>query len=406
MRNKILLCSIILCCHSIIAYGQETTEQANSYFEKGIFYKGLFNATINRQINVYNARLYLIDNKEKIAKLADKKIKFSKDEISCIRYYRGLCYYYQGRLEKAILDFEKVSKSSDKYLEARIRLVGCYYEQGKIKEATRLWNEVYPKKENNPLTKKDIDNALNALNKTPKSKTVFYDPSILNLKSQKYLGLAVKYYQKESQNEDSQCLCGIAELMDGRINDSIRTLTPLIYSNRWEIKAKAKINLGVAYYLKGERAKSNTLWDEVKREYNNKPGVISELGYTYSRLGINLNEALSLCREARGLFSYHLGMVYFKKGVIENKTDYTYNATRLLENGCGSDSLFLLDLSNAYYYKKWFDHSINILMQIPDMEIKDVIYLTQNMSENWKIFTWCPGLGLPEFKLEWIDIWY
>lgn len=459
----ILLWNIVLCCCATAVYGErlQDANRAKEYLNSGLFYKGLFNSAVNTQMNSYNATLYFIQHKEKIDMLTGIKGRYPTQAVPYIRYYRGLCYYYQGKFPEAIADFNSVPNSSDKYLEARIRLGGCYYKQKRTKEAKGLWDNLYSQHRNNPifvsklgnlyaelgintqavlkycqktdigkrglvwlyLRQNRINDALN-LTKTIDAKTPdsilknilsFYDPGLLRLKSHVYLSLAVNHYQRAIETEQSEklnCQMGIAQLMSGRLNESIITLTPLINSNKWQIKAKAMINLGTAYYLSGSKTEAYNLWGKITNDYKENPVVMSELGYTYSRLGIRLNEALSLCREGSGLLSYYLGMVYFKKGVIEDNINYICDAPGLLQKGCRfpasynpkvHNRLFLLDLSNVYYYKGMFGHSVHILMQLltfyPDVE--EIVYLTQSMNEKWKIIQF-----LPEFEIEWIDIWY
>ncbi|MFH1860277.1 MAG: hypothetical protein ABH870_04605 [bacterium] len=453
MQVKILWYIIIFCLCSGVVDGQELPgdPQAQEYHKLGLFYNALFNTAVNTQLNYYNAKLYLAGRGE-----LPRGIK--RERKDHIWYYRGLCYYYQGGLKKAIADFKRVPESSDKYFEAMIKSGACYYKQREIKKAKGLWDKVYSKKKDNPqflsklgnlyaelginmdtafeycqkkkigkrglvwiyLEKGKIDKALSLIREIDAKEpdlidgrgegvfSRFYDPGILKLKSLVHLRAAEKYYQMAIKKKRNDSLCyqlGIAQLMGRRIGDSIRTLTPLTGSSKWEIKAEAKINLGVAYYLEGTRTTANTLWNEVRQKYNNRPGpgVMSELGYIYSRLGINLNNALSLCKEEDKLFSYYSGMACFKKGLLENNMDYISKAPALLEKS-PCDPVYLLDLSNAYYIRRDFWHATNILMQIDSPDVKMVFDNVQGMAYAWESIAL--DAQKQNWKIEWIDLWY
>ncbi len=460
MPNRIFF-FIVLCFLPFIANGQEESDitQAKEYFRSGMFYKGLFNTAANRELNYCNAILYLVDNKDMIYKYTGKKSKFSKGVISYTRYYRGLCYYYQGRFKEAITDLQKVDISSDKYLEAQIRLGACYYKEGKGKEAKKIWENllfqnkknllflsnlgniyaelginlttatVYCQKENEGkigliwiyIKNNKIDEALKltkdiAFESNKREKLEFYDPGFFELKSYVYLNQAVKYYQKaiELKKDDySCCQLGISQIMCKRINNAIATLQPLINSNKWEVRAETMINLGVAYYLKGLKDDAFKVWEGVIKGYKEKVWVMNKLGYTYSQLEIKLDEVLALCRE--DAYPYYIGRVYFKKGILSDNIDNIYEATRLLEKGCGNprgynpkidNPSFLLELSNVYYCRRLFLESIQPLMWLSDYypEVEGVISLTQYMNNVWENILKFRIEQFPNFRIEWKDI--
>ncbi|MEW6618002.1 MAG: tetratricopeptide repeat protein [bacterium] len=446
MQIKLLWSIIILCLYSGITYGQKSPES----YQRGLLYKELFNTAVNTQINHYNALLI-----EKGKPPVDAK-PIRKDHIW---YYRGLCYYYQGNFLSAIADFKRIPKSSDKYPEAQIRWGACYYKQGKITEAKKLWNDACSQKKNNPLflskmgnlyaelgtntttatkycqkTEKgtsglvwiylkngDVDKALDLIKKisnkpdledyigrcTGGSVTLqFYDPGLLWIRSQVYLMSAVKYYQQaidSQKNDELSCQLGITQLMAGRLNDSITTLKPLINSNRWEVKAKALINLGVAYYLKGSKQEAETTWNQVENNYKDNPAVMSELGYTYARLGIKLDDALSLCKE--GKESYYLGMVYFKRGVIGNNSNDINEACNEMGHfeRDSNNLLHLLGLCNAYYVNRDFNAATEIFYKyLQRYSGTNRIYESlRYINEARKDITWFGNL-----KIEWKDLWY
>lgn len=458
---KTLLTLVFLGISIDTIYGQDSIK-ADEYFKLGFLYKGLFNTAVNTQINYYTAKLFLIGKGELPKGVRPEK----KDHIL---YYRGLCYYYQGDVKKAMLDFKKIPKSSDKYIESIIRLGACYYKQKGIKKAIRLWNKAYLLSKNEPkfisklgnlyaelginiptattyckkdklgeiglvwisLHKKDIDNALGLIEKIEAKKpdlivnrgrwkeityiSRFYDPGILAIKAQVYLNASIKYYQNKVMTERNDYLCckiGIAQLMSGNLNESITTLEPLTHSNNWEVRAKALINLGIAYYLRGEKQNADNSWNIVINSYRNKQLVMSELGYTYARLGIRLDKALSLCTDKPGTFSYHLGMVHFKKGILMDSLDYINSAPTLLEGNrrfkAGYDpmydnGLFLLDLANAYFIRKDFTFSEEILSWFCKKysDAEGIFYNIQGMAISWEYLQWEQN-----WMITWKDMWY
>lgn len=458
---------------------------AQTYFKAGIFYKALFNSSLNAHINYYNCRLYL--NKAKTINLEHKGLVLKKANLDYLLYFRGICYYLSEEFQKAINDFNKI-KSKPLYWSALIRLGACYYKKGLIQKANWCWDTVYKNNKNNlevlselgyiyaqlDISEKleealrycqkafeeikteriakcliwvyfknnQVNEAIKLLEKINfknpdlvdklgeykdlkqgieiEYTTKFYDPSILDHKANIYLNQAIKYYKRylrhNPENEVVNCQIGISQLNSNQLNEAIELFNKLLTSSKREnVKLKAKINLGTAYYLKGDKLKAEQLWDDVNKGSDN-PLARNDLGATYAKLGIKLEQAVSLCQveeaEKPGIASWNLGKVYFKKGITQSNTDYLsraimyYEKNHVQESGYSikmNDPLLLLDLATAYYNRHLFRTASEITASLQHHypEAKQGFDSFQAVAEIWQVIKWDEGLA---WKIEWQDI--
>lgn len=456
---------------------------AQTYFSAGIFYKALFDSTVNAHLNYYNCRLYLLD-KTKVANLEQDGLILHEPNIDFLFYFRGICYYLSGNFQKAIEDFNRV-KNKLLYWSARIHLGACYCKKGFFPDATQYWDDVCKNNKNNPeilselnyiYTQLDIPKKLeeavkdcekiyreskskevakylmwtyfknNQLDKATKLMqevkfkipdltdkwgeyrdierginveytTKFYNPLVIDHKADIYLYQAIRYYKEylkfEPEDKITLCQIGISQLNSNQLNLAIDTLEKVLYTDDKNIRLKAKINLGTAYYLVGQAFKAEKLWEEVKNETDNSL-IRSDLGITYAKLGIKLDEALSLCYTEKvkkpGILSWNLGKVYFKKGINDSNREHILNAmmhyekNHIQESGYSvelNDPVLLLDLTNTYYNRHLFRVSSEIMASLRDYypEAEQMFNSVQAVAEIWQIIKW-------DKKLDWEIEWF
>lgn len=141
----------------------------------------------------------------------------------------------------------------------------------------------------------------------------FFDPIILRHLSEYYFRQAQKMCFNPpfptlaqegegglKESLDKGYLLGVINRELGDIKDAISNFEHVLRNTQDEVqKLRARTQLGVCFYLLGEKERAETMWLEI-REFNN-PQVISELGKAYTNLGIHLQDAVRLLRQSRSL---------------------------------------------------------------------------------------------------------
>jgi len=126
----------------------------------------------------------------------------------------------------------------------------------------------------------------------------FFDPIILRHLSEYYFRQAQKMCNPE--NLDEIYLLGVIKGELGEIKNAISNFEHVLANATNETqKSLAKIQLGVCFYLLGEKERAETTRTEVEQSKN--PQVISELSQAYTNLGVHLQEAVQLSEKSRTL---------------------------------------------------------------------------------------------------------
>jgi len=126
----------------------------------------------------------------------------------------------------------------------------------------------------------------------------FFDPIILRHLSEYYFRQAQKLCTTDSS--DGMYLLGVANRELGEIKDAISNFEYVLAKTTDETqKSLTRIQLGICFYLLGEKERAETTWTEV--EQSKHPRVISELGEAYIHLSIHLRDAVQLCEKSRSL---------------------------------------------------------------------------------------------------------
>ncbi|MEW6605850.1 MAG: tetratricopeptide repeat protein [bacterium] len=443
---------------------------ARTYFEAGLLYKKFFNLAVNSQINYYNTKLLLRkevittqslklkpeninhllyfrglcyylrgDLNEAVSDLRKVDIKSTLYLKALIKL--GACYYKLGKIKEAEQTWKEVySYSKDPII---LNELGYTYAELGIKERfnqTQEWaNQVPLEKGRKSLClihfkNNKIDKALELLkeiqleipdlveergayisrdsNRKVKYITNFYNPAMLNHKADIYFTMAIKYYKNYLELAKNKDLIyhqiGLSQFHSNQLKDAILTFSQLINdATDTKIKAMSQINLGTCYYLDDRKEKAFSIWDNLYRNSVRDHEMLSQIGVTYARLKIRLEDALSLCEipEARipGELSWNLGIVYFQKGLNESKIEYFSESIGYLEKNHTQkggytleidDPSLLLDLASAYYNRRLFRTATSIIFSFRQYypEVDQIFNPFQVVSElkgmegiNWKI---------------------
>ncbi len=435
---------------------------ADTYYKAGLLYKDLFELAVNSQINYYSCKLYLSK------KIQEKKEKKSQHYLY---YYRGLCYYYVREIDKAVDDLEnagdylpaqvilgacyhlkgmsqesvkvwdRVSMTKDQRalaLLGRIQvecghvpddglrlceqaeqvyrtcqdkvtaacLASVYVDTGCVDKALKLMDNIKPD------SPEIIDEWGGYADKETGIKiaytTKFYDPQYLRIQAKAYFLKAVECYLKV-KSEYGLCQAGICQLEAGNKKQAFSMLSNICSSGKEEeIRIKAKINTGLLACLDGRKEESFRIWDEVLSDSDN-PLVKSDVGLAYARAGVNLDKAISLCKQTEeekeekaekpGILSQQLGIAYLKKGMLNDDSGLLSNAISYLEKNHvqesgysleRNDPIVLLSLVKAYYYHRIFNLPPEILLSFRDVYpgCDQIFNAFQSVKEAWQIIKW------------------
>jgi len=219
-------------------------------------------------------------------------------ESSDIHHVAGMAFYGKKDNDKAMVHFKKVKPGSRFYQDAIVHISYLYQEKGDMKNA--------------------INHLKEAINKTPDDPELFYYLSMFYEDIQKFKDAvtALKKAIEISPNEEKFLFrLGVVYDKWNKKEDSIKTM-----------KAVIKLN----------------------PEHTN---ALNYLGYTYADLGINLDEAERLIKEALkhkpndGYITDSLGWVYFKKGLFAKALNLLKKAVELVPD----DPIMLEHLGDAYH---------------------------------------------------------
>jgi len=251
-------------------------------------------------------------------------------ENSDIHHLAGLAFYGKKDNDKAMMHFKKVKPGSRFYQDAIVHVAYLYQEKGEVKKA--------------------INHLKDAINKTPDDPELFYYLSTFyeDIKKFKDAETALKKAIEISPNEEKFLFrLGVVYDKWNRKEDSIKTM-----------KAVIKLN----------------------PEHAN---ALNYLGYTYADLGINLDEAERLIKEALkhkpddAYITDSLGWVYFKKGLFAEALNLLKKAVELVPD----DPIMLEHLGDAYLKTNDRINALKFYKRSLKNKKKDKIQLERKIKE-------------------------
>jgi tetratricopeptide (TPR) repeat protein len=438
---------------------------AQAYFDWGMLSHSLFNSAINIELDYYNQEYALWKCKKlksmnlnynwyfrgiclayaqqyEDAIAAFKQIQPNSDIYPQAQLALARCYAQTGKREVAQTLFQQIDAVGKKdpvifsslsvflteFFPSRKQegLANCEVTYSLARGAgvkANVRNTVIRNLSQAYYNTAQIDKALEYLRKLdPKlpefedaSGAKFFDPSLFRLQAQIYLSKGIEYYQKvvekigEEKTSSQLYRIGESFLVLGKYDDAISIFQKLIEKTVGKrLRASTIISLGICYYNKGNSEKAAELWNSVQTERDVL--IQSEMGYTFARLGINLDLALVLCKRTeaevaeQGVLAANLGTAYFHKGIQEkNKKkqgELFWQAIGQLGSYIGNSvdfrrgdwraPLLLINLANGYYLVHRFQKSTTIFLYFRDdyPEVEQLFIACQLTQENWRRIQW------------------
>ncbi len=243
-------------------------------------------------------QLYIDKKKYNAATIILEGMLKGAPESSDIHHVAGMAFYGKKDSDKAMVYFKKVKPGSRFYQDAIVQISYLYQEKGEIENA--------------------INHLKEAINKIPD------DPEL-------YYYLSVFYEDIEN------------------FKDAVSALTKAIEISPSE--EKFLFRLGVVYDKWNRKEDSIKAMKAVINLNPEHASALNYLGYTYADLGINLDEAERLIKEALkhkpddGYITDSLGWVYFKKGLFVEALNLLKKAVELVPD----DPIMLEHLGDAYH---------------------------------------------------------
>ena len=243
------------------------------------------------------AQIYLDKKKYNDAIIALEGMLKSLPYSSDIHYAAGIAYDGINDKEMAIVHFKQVQPDSRFYQNAAIQISFIYRDQGKIEEAINLLENVI----------KNISD-----------------------KTELMLYLASFYEENEEFNNAEKVLKKAMEIDPKNIELYFRL--GVVY-DKWNKKEAAIESMKTVISLDPHNA-----------------NALNYVGYIYAELGINLDEAECLIKEALkympddGYITDSLGWVYYKKGLYKDALKLLKKAVNLVPD----DPVILEHLGDAY----------------------------------------------------------
>jgi tetratricopeptide (TPR) repeat protein len=251
-------------------------------------------------------------------------------ENSDIHHIAGIAFNGKKDNDKAMMHFKKVKPGSRFYQDATVHISYMYQEKGDNKKA--------------------INHLKKAIDKTPDDPELFYYLSTFYEDTQKFKDAetALKKAIEISPNEEKFLFrLGVVYDKWNRKEDSINTMKDLIKLNPKHANA------------------------------------LNYLGYTYADLGINLDEAERLIKEALkykpddGYITDSLGWVYFKKGMFNEALNLLKKAVELVPD----DPIMLEHLGDAYLKTNDRVNALKFYKRSLKNKKKDKIQLERKIKE-------------------------
>jgi tetratricopeptide (TPR) repeat protein len=175
---------------------------------------------------------------------------------------------------------------------------------------------------------------------------------------------------------------GLLYLETGQAKKAAATLQQFVNSNSVDtvLKEKARLKLGAAYYISGDRKKAEDIWAEVTAAGED---VIAEKGYVYARLNIKLKDAVEMAQNSINLSQKNgnknhskiyreIAFIYYKNDMSDAALGLmdkiSLNEPEVLDNVEKNkvvrfyDPALLNDMSRIYYYAagKYFNKVMSL----------------------------------------------
>jgi tetratricopeptide (TPR) repeat protein len=216
---------------------------------------------------------------------------------SDLHYLTGVAYYGYEDQKKALMEFKKVKPDSRFFQDAAVHISFIYQEKGQLDEAITFLKDVIKEQPENP-------------------EFMYYLGTVYE-EGKKFKEAEI--YLKQAINIEPQ-------------------------------EAKFHFRLGVVYDKWGRKDDSMESMKTTIRLDPKHAHALNYLGYTYADLGVNLDEAERLIKEALkykpddGYITDSLGWVYFKKGRYQEAIILLKKAVQLVPD----DPIMLEHLGDAY----------------------------------------------------------
>lgn len=476
--NKYALLLMLVLFH--IACGDKkqhhTVPSQQTDFDEAILYQAFLNTAVNVTRDYYTQKLRLIEAR-----------KIPPDDAPYLLYFRALCYYHLNQYHLAISDLSQIQPHSDIFPKVQILMGLCYAQTGKKNQAQTIWQKIYHENLNNPVILSALGYAYAELNpqsaegldycqtaytlvtkhvaqeavknqvfrnlsyvysqrgqdemaweylqqmnrKLPDVIGVtgapFFDPLVYKLQANLYFSQAIQHYKKKNQLYP----LAVSYLHLGQYDQAKDYLLQFIRRSKGLERLKAKINLGLCYWNTNNRAKAEEEWRAVLQSVADAP-TRSLMGATFAVLGIQLEQAYSLCAEALGQMeegaeaqadqpplsiwrelSRKLSLVAFQRGIFQKQRQFIPEAVNTLESQIAYEKvtqngfahpLLLLDLVNVRYYNRDVYEPPKLLLYFRDQypEIDPLLDVCQAVAENWKKTQFYQEL---QTEMQWQNLW-
>jgi len=251
-------------------------------------------------------------------------------ENSDIHHIAGLAFYGKKDNDKAMMHFIKVKPDSRFYQDAIVHVSYLYQEKGDVKKA--------------------INHLKDAINTTPDDPELFY-----------YLST---FYEDIEKFKDAETALKKAIEISPK-------------------EEKFLFRLGVVYDKWNKKEDSIKTMKAVIKLNAKHTNALNYLGYTYADLGINLDEAERLIKEALkhkpddGYITDSLGWVYFKKGLFPEALNLLKKAVELVPD----DPIMLEHLGDAYLKTNDRANALKFYKRSLKNKKKDKIQLERKIKE-------------------------
>ncbi len=238
---------------------------------------------LRREVLASVLREYLDEDRHDDAIFLLKGLQRGDPSADGLLYLTGLAYDGAGKPEEAIAYFRRVDPDSRFYQNAVIHITFLYREDGRTQDAVDFLSHVVERFPDNP---------------------------------EFLLHLGTLYESSEEYGLAESCLKrGLAAAPDD---------------------TRLHFRLGVVYDKWGRKQASIEQMKEVIRLDPKHANALNYLGYTYADMGVKLDEAERLIKEALkykpddGYITDSLGWVYYQKGLYEKSLRYLKRAVELV----------------------------------------------------------------------------
>ena len=329
---------------------------------------------------IYAEQGKTVDAEKEFKKALDLEPDLEEARFELIKLYESL-----GKKQKTIEIYNEILERNSNNIRAALELGLFYYKNGMIKDSDKLLDELAAKSLSDPevirkvaqiyLDEKKYDDAIIVLERMlkslPDSSSIHYAAGIAynGINDKEMAIVHFKQVQPDSKFYQSAVIqISLLYRDQGKIGEAINFLENLIKSV--PDKPELMLYLGSFYeeneeFYKAERVLKRAIeidpkntelhfrlgvvydkWNKKEASIESMKTVISldpqnanalnYIGYTYAELGINLDEAERLIKEALkympddGYITDSLGWVYYKKGLYKEALKFLKKAVNLV----------------------------------------------------------------------------